>query len=193
MKTIYKISLLIILLGINSNAIATENRDRPEVTTFINNTPMKDISLFPKWARIVESGELNIKGSHTPCFSDLIAIQQQASVFDYLAGNAWQLPNELERSKEGQCVDVAIWKYKELKKRGWDAKNLIIWIVLPRGTQEFHAILVARINNEEWLLNSPAFVSDLHIPRPIRATKEYMNNKFIFIYKFNENGWLTNN
>jgi len=72
-----------------------------------------------------------------------------------------------------------------LRKMGWDADNISMWVVKTRDKNIKHTILVAHIDGCEWLLNS-ALARETGAVEPIEATPEYMNNTFKFIYRIKE-------
>lgn len=168
----------------------------PSITQFVIDIPRRDSHLLPKWARVIDSGELHSYSTRTPVFEDLKAVQQNASLFSYkLNPDKWQTPSELEGSQEGDCKDIAVWKYKKLRDRGWKAKDMNLWIVGLKPIEGqlagfvMHMVLVVKLDGEEWLLNSPEDWDGSYIPRPIHATSEYMHSHFDFLYRINENGW----
>lgn len=195
---------LMLLTFLTTNAYAERTKVViPPITNYVIDIPHKNAQYVgshgSQWQHILDSGELKTKTTRKPKFSDLQAVQQSASLFSYKANGAhWQTPNELTTSMQGDCKDVAIWKYKKLKERGWQPENMNLWVVkiknkeLNDGQLLQHMILTVKIDNEEWLLNSPAFWGDRHPPRPVLITPEYMQSNFEFMYRFNENGATLN-
>ncbi len=197
-------SVLLLLALVSTNAQATITKiEIPPIEHYVINIPHKNAQYVGshgnQWQHILDSHELEVKTKRRPQFSDLKAVQQAASIFSYKANGAhWQTPGELDSSMQGDCKDVAIWKYKKLKERGWKPENMNLWVVKIRN-KEFdngqllqHMFLTVKIDNEEWLLNSPAFWGDKRPPRPILITPEYMQYTFEFMYRFNENGATLN-
>ncbi len=198
--TVWKIIFTIILLfSCNTASAETKEVSVPPIVKFAYSMPLQNIELVSsgKWKRIIDSGE--IKGSiRIPEFVDLQEVQIEATSFSYITdrenynvADYWALPSEFEYKHGGDCEDIAIWKYARLRKMGWKADDLSIWIVTIKESKLQHAILITRINGQEWLLNSPSFEGDNKISNIIAITPEYMNTKFAFAYRFNENGWST--
>lgn len=183
------------MCGISQHTYA---KDYP-IVEFAHPILKKDLSLMPQWARIVNTGQLDSGFSllpRTPSFKDLETVQRAANRFEYSPDtdnynvqDYWASPRETETRLKGDCEDIVIWKYAMLKHMGWNADDLNIWAVEINATKEKHMILVARLGDKEYLLNSPAGWRDRVVPGPIEATPEYMNETFTFVYRLNENGW----
>ena len=200
MKKLSKFTMIILMCGISHHTYA---KDYP-VVDFVNSDYKLDNKLLPKWARIVDSGELNAGFSlfkKTPKFEDLLTVQRAANRFEYRndsdnynVGDYWATPHEVDIAFGGDCEDIAIWKYAMLKRMGWAAEDMTMWAVginnrKKNGSTLQHVILMVELDGKEYLLDSPMAWDDKVVPEPEEVTPEYMNAKFTFNYKFNENGW----
>jgi len=56
--------------------------------------------------------------------------------------------------KGGDCEDFATAKYILLRKLGWKAEDLEILVVRDMNLKQYHAILIARLNGIEYVLDS---------------------------------------
>lgn len=96
----------------------------------------------------------------------------------------WGLPDYWETPGEfiahgGDCEDYAIAKYFSLVRLGFAPRDLRIVIVSDSVAHDFHAVLVARIDGTDWLLdNQLSEVTAL-------STKP----QYTAIYSLNEQGW----
>ncbi|HLJ63385.1 MAG TPA: transglutaminase-like cysteine peptidase [Stellaceae bacterium] len=89
--------------------------------------------------------------------------------------NHWETPREfLQRS--GQCQDYAIAKFLMLRAAGFPDARLRVVVVRDEKIDEDHAVLVAYIGNEAWLLDNLIArvvpVSEIHHYRPYYAINE---------------------
>ena len=202
MKNLLSVAMAALSISLlSSTAMAGSVPASPPVRNFLSEMPTQDVKFLPKWARVVESGELETGIDlflPTPKFSDLENVQKAANKFKYKSDQEnygikdyWASPRETQINYGGDCEDIAIWKYGMLKRAAWKKQDLTMWIVKVKETGMQHAILIAKIDNKDWLLNSPAFDGDASSVMPIEATSEYMNATFEFMYRFNEIGWST--
>jgi predicted transglutaminase-like cysteine proteinase len=118
--------------------------------------------------------------------AQLDAVNRWANARPYVEDMAnWALPDYWETPGEfiargGDCEDYAIAKYFSLVRLGFSPDDLRIVIVSDVLAHDFHAVLVARLNGEDWLLDNQ--VPDV---MPLAAKPQYTP-----IYSLNERGWM---
>jgi predicted transglutaminase-like cysteine proteinase len=85
----------------------------------------------------------------------------------------WSSPFETLRTRRGDCEGYAIVKYLALREAGLPPEDVKIVIVRNVFPKEYHAVAVARVD-EEWLImdnRSLTLVRDIDM---IRATPEFV-------------------
>lgn len=90
----------------------------------------------------------------------------------------WETPGEFI-ARGGDCEDYAIAKYFSLVRLGFSPRDLRIVIVSDSRAHDFHAVLVARLDGNDWLLDN-----QLPDVMPLAAEPQYVP-----VYSLNEQGW----
>lgn len=117
--------------------------------------------------------------------SQLDAVNRWANAKPYVDDMTnWALPDYWETPGEflargGDCEDYAIAKYFSLVRLGFASSDLRIVIVSDSQAHDFHAVLVARLDGTDWLLDN-----QLHDVVALAAEPRYTP-----VYALNEQGW----
>jgi predicted transglutaminase-like cysteine proteinase len=117
--------------------------------------------------------------------AQLDAVNRWANAKPYVEDMTnWALPDYWETPGEfiahgGDCEDYAIAKYFSLARLGFPPQDLRIVIVSDSRAHDFHAVLVARLDGNEWLLDN-----QLPDVVPLAAEPQYRP-----VYSLNEQGW----
>lgn len=162
-------------------------------------TSSPDISLFPKWTRVVTlSAPRRVAPEDCRSLPWLCAtpasdarlrqlrlvnsrindVRYRTDDRNYGTEDYWATPDQFF-AHGGDCEDYAIAKYFALRELGFAADDLRIAVVRDQRAREVHAVLIAFIGAE-------AFVLDNKSPdiRPSRTIGHYQP-----YYTINENGW----
>jgi predicted transglutaminase-like cysteine proteinase len=101
-----------------------------------------------------------------------------ASLDNWGTPDHWETPFEF-MSRDGQCQDYAIAKFMVLRAMGFTNEQLRVLVVRDVDRQLDHAVLVAYLDNQAWLLDS---LNDTVVPlSTASAYRAY--------YAINESGW----
>jgi predicted transglutaminase-like cysteine proteinase len=117
--------------------------------------------------------------------AQLDAVNRWANAKPYVEDMTnWALPDYWETPGEfiahgGDCEDYAIAKYFSLVRLGFSPRDLRIVIVSDSRAHDFHAVLVARLDGNDWLLDN-----QLPDVMPLAAEPQYAP-----VYSLNEQGW----
>lgn len=90
----------------------------------------------------------------------------------------WETPHEFF-TRNGDCEDFAITKYKTLKMAGFPASNMRIVVLQDHNLNLLHAVLAVRLGGAEYILDNQ--IQQVVEDRYIRH--------YTPIYSINEHGW----
>jgi predicted transglutaminase-like cysteine proteinase len=85
----------------------------------------------------------------------------------------WSSPLETLQSHRGDCEDYAILKYVALREVGLSSEDVKILILRNLFPDEYHAVAVARVSGEWWILDNRR-LTQVHDIDMIRATSEFL-------------------
>lgn len=186
-------------------ARAAATMARPSIFGY-GETSSPDISLFPKWTRVLERSAPprispdDCRSLPWLCVTPASAIAAPASEArlrqlrqvngrindvryrtddrNYGTEDYWATPDQFF-ARGGDCEDYAIAKYFALRELGFAADDLRIAVVRDQRAREVHAVLIAFIGTEAYVLDNKS--RDVRASRSIGHYQPY--------YTINENGW----
>lgn len=139
-----------------------------------------DLSTFPKWLRVLDSGEMVERNVIEYEPMDAIRVANNSINYrTYRSDEAdyWQLPSEFALSGEGDCEDFAIAKMAYIIGHGiYDCELVICYI---KRTKEIHCVLRVFLD-KPWILDNRH--KDL-------LTNEAFNDIYSPIFALSLEGW----
>lgn len=155
----------------------------PYVTTYTRALPpTHDFLALHQWREVLRRQPITT-GRGKPTYNTLSEINAACNDKPYQITPAWPTPQQFKQSLSGDCKGFAICKYYALRKAGWQAKDLNMWVGAYNGHP--HVMLVAALSSEYYVLD---IGSESNLP----VARDYFYNHFQPTYRFNETGWDTN-
>lgn len=136
-----------------------------------------------KW-QDVKSRQAVVSGQSAPSSETIKSVKAELQKYKvandidtYGVDDYWATPKELEKKKAGDCEDLAIYAYYELRKKGFQEKDLDIVVVQQAIWQnEDHAILTVKLDDKKYVLDNQI---------PIVETWDRVKNRYNIVKKLN--------
>lgn len=145
------IAILIVLATDPQSAVS--NPSRPALRLSWSGHP---VALTPFDLKMMASGFYKILPQSPPNNRrTLQEIFNQAASFQYRhdsGGDVWQDPDVTERTKAGDCEDMALWIYRELMRNGYDETRIMVGKFEAKDARH-HTWVVCRLEGHDVILD----------------------------------------
>lgn len=136
----------------------------------------------PKWVEVMKRQPI-VEGHGKPTFANMLRINSTCNAKKYSITKEWPTPEEFAKASSGDCKGFAICKYYALRKAGFKAEQLNLWV----GDYDGHSHMILAVS-----LNDKQYVLDVGAESNLPLAKDYFYNRFQPAYRFNEKGWDVN-
>lgn len=179
-KSLSRLQLICIMLIVLLSGCAQSYSRHSSQNSYLNVGDVPN----PKWAELLKRQPIE-EGNDRPTHKAIWTANRNCNKKTYNKHPEWFTPKEFDAAGSGDCKDYAICKYYALRKAGFSAEQLTLYVGYykdaPSGRLEEHMILGVNLNNHEYILDN------IHPYLPWAT--DYFYKYFRPAYRFNENGW----